>query len=517
MLNLSYCSNNTVKVDIPVKIDEDDLCKHDPNCEYYTKSCSSYTTENGTDILLKDRQKEYGEKNLSLCQHKCKYIRYDRENKKSSCECHVKNEMENISEIMNNPNKLADEFASNDKTASSSNMISMKCVKNLLTIDGLKTNISSYILISIIFYFLFSIVSFVKCGLPSLKLKIKKIINSKNKQKNNQISNQITNSYGNKKYRFNNINKGKRKYNKSFPPKKVDIKFIVNENPNKRYERVLKSNHRPRLNIFSDDINQNNTQNKENKNKSKNSLFASKAKINFMKNALIYNFNDYELNSMEYIKAFLFDKRSCCMYYFSLLKVKHPLLFGFCPFNDYNSLIIKSCIFFLSFSIYYITNFFLFSENMIQKIYEDKGKYNILYFLPTSCISFAISHILTIIIKYIFLSERNINEIKLQESSMAAYRISFKVERNIKIKYVIFFLFGLILLVIFWILLSSFGAVFQNSQIILIINTLISFGIAFIYPFFINVIPCLFRICSLSSKGKNLGCIYAFSKFLQII
>ena len=148
---------------------------------------------------------------MSLCENKCKYITYDQDNKKSSCSCLIKNEMETISYIINNPNKLANEFASNDKTTSSSNMLSMKCVKNLLTIDGLKTNISSYILISIIFYFLFSIVSFVKCGLPSLKLKIKKIINSKNKQKNNQISNQITSSYGNKKYRFNNINKGKRK------------------------------------------------------------------------------------------------------------------------------------------------------------------------------------------------------------------------------------------------------------------------------------------------------------------
>ena len=520
ILNLSYCSNSTIKMNLPAVIDENNLYKYDPNSDYYTNSCYSYTTEDGTDITLKNRQEEYLENHMSLCENKCKYITYDLNNKQSLCSCQVKNEMETISEIMNNPNKLGNEFSS---TSSSSSMLSMECTYMLFSLDGLKTNISSYLLISIIFYFLFSILAFVKCGFPSLKLKIKKIINSKEKQNINKINNQKTESNGYKK----NTNKYqiKRKYNKHAPPKKISIKFITNENQIKRYERVSRSNlnlsnTKRKLNIFNENMNENelkNRNNKNNLNKKTNNFKAKEGKFNLKKILQNYNFNDYELNSMEYSKALMFDKRSCCRYYISLLKVKQPLLFGFCPFNDYNTIIIKSCIFFLSFSIYYITNFFLFSENMIQKIYEDKGKYNILYFLPTSCISFAISHILTIIIKYIFLSERNINEIKLQVSSMAAYRISFKVERNIKIKYVIFFLFGLILLVIFWILLSSFGAVFQNSQIILIINTLISFGIAFIYPFFINVIPCLFRICSLSSQGKNLGCIYAFSKFLQII
>ena len=103
---------------------------------------------------------------------------------------------------------------------------------------------------------------------------------------------------------------------------------------------------------------------------------------------------------MDYEDAIKYDKRSFCEYYISLLKRKHPLLFGFCPFKDYNSIIIKSCIFFLSFGIYYAINFVFFNENMIHKIYEDGGKYNIFYFLPTLSISFAISHVLTIIIKF---------------------------------------------------------------------------------------------------------------------
>ena len=76
---------------------------------------------------------------------------------------------------------------------------------------------------------------------------------------------------------------------------------------------------------------------------------------------------------------------------------------------------------------------------------------------------------------------------------------------------------GLIFLVVFWLFLSAFGAVYQNTQIILAENTIFSFAISFIYPFFINIIPCIFRIYSLSDKKKNSTFLYKLSKFLQLL
>ena len=51
---------------------------------------------------------------------------------------------------------------------------------------------------------------------------------------------------------------------------------------------------------------------------------------------------------------------------------------------------------------------------MIHKIYENEGKYDIIYFLPRISIAFALSHILIILIKFIFLSERNILQVRIQ-------------------------------------------------------------------------------------------------------
>ena len=239
---------------------------------------------------------------------------------------------------------------------------------------------------------------------------------------------------------------------------------------------------------------------------------------NDLSNILVnHKFNDYELNSMTFKEAIIYDRRSCCEYYKSLLKTKHPLLFAFCSFDDFNSRIIKTCILGLSFTIYYAVNFEFITENTIHSLYENGGKYNILYFIPTICISFGIAHAITIILKFIFLSERNIKELKSETTYMAANRISYKVKKNLVCKYFFYFLLSIIFLFIFWMLLSGFGAVYQNTQRILLMNALISFGISFIYPFFYNVIPCMFRCCSLRKNEGGVECIYNINKFFQLL
>jgi len=66
-LNLSYCQNNTMDLYIPLKLDEklekiyNDLIKNgynplDINDQFYKEICTPYTSENGTDVLLDDRE-----------------------------------------------------------------------------------------------------------------------------------------------------------------------------------------------------------------------------------------------------------------------------------------------------------------------------------------------------------------------------------------------------------------------------------------------------------------------------
>ena len=521
-LDLKYCEDILIKLIIPVNIDESKLYKYDPNSEFYNDNCFSYTTENGTDIILNDRKQEYNNNNLSLCQNDCNYTGYNTDDKQSSCDCNVKNKMDIISDIIDNPNKLPTNFDSEESDSSSSsassNIISIKCTKALFSKDGLKNNISSYILLIFIGHFLLSILLFIKCGYHLLDEKTKKILQQKEK-----ISKELNKKNNILKVNTNNKKKAKKFFGKkiknNFPPKKnYKLNFFNNNeksksnsksylnvsNLNKTIKNFNKGNKRLK-NILKTKTGKNNNNNEDDTNLNKNKNI-SKIKITY---------NDYELNSLDYNNAIEYDKRTCCEYYLSLIKRKNILIFSFCPIEDYNSMIIKSCIFSLSFSIHYAINFFFFDDDILHEIYQGGGRYDLIFFLPKIAISFFSAYYITIIIKLIFLSERNINNIKTQSTVSNAYYVADKEKKNMIIKYTIFFISGLIFLVFFWMLLSSFGAVYSNTQIFIFKNTLISFAMSLFYPFFSNILPSLFRTCAINNNKKDSDGLYKFSKFLQ--
>ena len=467
---------------------------------------------------------------MSLCENNCNYTKYDGNSKQSSCDCNIKNKMGTISDILEQQNDLPNNFA-NDKSGSSgsSNIISIKCTKTLFSKDGLKNNISSYILIIFIAYILLSIILFIKCGYKLLLKQIDDIIKEKEKIKNEMAKN---NQLENRQTTINRRKPKKNYYNKkkgNFPPKKTKANLGKNNNKInllRRNNKINKSNNIIQLGRLSN-LNSNNKKiirsnrnlsynihnylnNKSNKNGT-NLTSNQKRKKNNVK----ITYNDYELNTFEYIKAVECDKRSCLDYYISLLKRKNLIVFSFCPIKDYNSIIIKSCIFCISFSIYYAINFAFFNNEIMHEIYNVGGKYDIIYFIPKITISFFAGYYITTILKLIFLSEGNIIQVRQEILPNSASNVSDKVRKNLVIKYTLFFILSLIFLGFFWMLLSSFGAVYPNTQMFIFKNTLISFAMSLIYPFFFNVFPCIFRMLSLKSKDSEYA--YKISKYIQIL
>ncbi len=88
---------------------------------------------------------------------------------------------------------------------------------------------------------------------------------------------------------------------------------------------------------------------------------------------------------------------------------------------------------------------------------------------------------------------------------------------NMKIKSIFFFFFCLILLIFFWFYLGCFCAVYKNTQLHLIKDTLISLGTSMLYPFFIYLFPGCFRLAALNNKKHDKKCMYKFSKALQML
>ena len=521
-LNLSYC-NDTININPPAEIDENKIDLYYPYSDYYQDACSSYSFEEGIDTLLYDRKKAFINNNYSLCEINCNYQGYNFNTKRSNCSCKIKNDFKYVYNLSNNSNVLSQVFDMNEEDLGYIDIFS--CKNKLLSINKLTTNPSNYILIGSLFFSLLIPIFFVKCGYSTILTHINDIISQKMEFDTTQINRSSIFQKGkikNKNCKYNKNGFGLKRLSKfnhnkkiNYPPKRINNRmrsFSLQKYNNSSGKEINNIKNQIVLNL-------NCSKNMKSNNLKHNSLLQTS--INKPTNDRIgtyKTFKDSEMNSFNYLEAVCFDKRSCCQYYISLIKLKQILIFAFCPGNDYNSRIIKICIFILSFNIHYAINFvyFLKQEN-IQKVFENKGKYDLNYFLPYIGISFAISHFIIIIIKLIFLSDSDIIEIKKQKEINLVQNTSTKIKRKLKIKYTMFFVFGIIFHFFLWLILSSFSIMFANTSQIVLKNALLAFGISLIYPFFFNIIPCIFRIPSLRGKKKDHNIIYNISKFFQAL
>jgi hypothetical protein len=235
------------------------------------------------------------------------------------------------------------------------------------------------------------------------------------------------------------------------------------------------------------------------------------------KNSIKHNcmdYNEYELYLLPYKYALKFDKRSFLEKYITLIKIQQLILFSFYPKKDHNLLLIKIDIFFLLFSIHHFINALFFNEETIHTIYEGKGVYNLGYLISQIIYSLIIADILCAIIKYLSLSDRNIFELKFEESKIKKLKKLDKVRGILITKYICFYTLGVMFYIFLWYYLSSFSAVYKNTQIFLIINTFISFAISLLYPFIFCFLPVILRNYSLNNRKEF---IFIISTIMQYI
>ena len=221
------------------------------------------------------------------------------------------------------------------------------------------------------------------------------------------------------------------------------------------------------------------------------------------KSLKIIQYNDKELNELSYELALKYDRRTYFLFYLSLLKTKHPFIFSFIYNRDYNAKVIKIDLFIFSFTIYYAVNALFFNDDSMHKIYENNGKYSFIYQLPQIAYSALISGFLNALLKILALSEGDIIELKNKHDGKNSSELEKKLNKKLFIKFLLFFIISSILLAFFWYYLSMFSAIYINTQIHLIKDTLISFAFSLFYPFLIYLLPGIFRILSLNDKKKK--------------
>jgi hypothetical protein len=386
----------------------------------------------------------------------------------------------------------------------------MKCYNTVFSKFGLLKNLGNYILLLMIVVFSVSSIFFYKVGYILLDNDIKQILLIKEKNEEN------INIYNYTQKKDSKDIKQKKKKKKKKNKKTINHLAHPNRKSVKKPVEVIDSvNTGKDINIHKSFSKIEFRENKKFNNI--NNIDSPPIKDKILDNKITSNitYTDYELNFFSYKEALEKDKRDSKQYYISLIRGKHPIIFSFIPIKDYNSMIIKVDMFLIGFGVIYAMNALFFTEATIHQIYKDKGNYNLAYFLPKTFLSFFVAHIFITAIRFIFLSERNILEVKRQETRNQAADQVDRVKKRLIIKYIVFYIAGVLFLILFWYYLSSFGAVYQNSQVLLIVNTFLSSGFSLIYPFVINIIPVVIRKFSLNTNNREI--FYKANKIIQLI
>ena len=502
-LNLSVCEKSKILLFTPMEILEN-LDTLNASSDYFNDICYSSKSDSGTDITLNDRIKEFIEGNKTVCQEDCIFLDYNYSISKTICLCNVE-ETSNECENMNiNKTKLYEKFTNMDDKEKFLNLELLLC--NILgSVKNIKSNIGFFIASSTFVIFILIFFVFLIKGYNSFGNQIDEIVNQKFKNEIKiKIKNDKIKNYDSKEPK---VKQRKRNELKQMISKESQNSQLIKFKANNKSLRKLKENKK---------ISNNKIPTKQSTHHNNFTRFDNPKNISVKKE----NFNPftaYEMNLLSYQEALIYDKREYCGYYCSLIKLKQLFFFAFCSSDDYNSGIIKIFMPFLSFIFHYAVNALFFTESNIHKIYEDKGEYNLKYQISFILYSAIITTFIFRIIQSLVLTDKDVLEVKRRETKPLAIIRKKQNLKYIKIKHAIFFILNFINIPSFWYYLTCFNAVYTNTQLYLIKNTLISFLFSLLYPFIINIFPPLIRNCAIHSSNKNQEYLYKLSQIIQII
>ena len=551
-LNLSICDNTTIDIYIPLVLSEElqnlyyqlkekgyDL--FDINGQFYQDICTPFTTPNGTDILLSDRISYYFHNNETLCQSNCQFSDYSIESQYLKCSCDTSNSKIDTKEIKNfTPKTLYESFYDILKY---SNYKVLWCYKLAFHINSVTINKGS--IIAIVYFSIYFIFFIIYCskGIKELKIHVANkitnnfinpidgIYNYNNKYNNiiegktdDNLKSHNSSSISNNNKRLSCQSKsGKTLANKTiqilniynYPPKKKSKSLMVNnesiKNKFSKHKKRDSKIHRKRSSdknilisnkVFSIDK----TREKFFDNKVENKHLDNETEKDIQEEKL----DNFEINNLDYEEAVNKDKRSFFQIYWSILKREHLIIFTFFTRNDYNLIFIKFTRFIFLVCTDMAMNVFFFSDETMHKMYLDYGKYNFIQQIAQIVFSTVATQMIEVFICFLSLTDKHYYEIKnlKNEEKYNMFSILKCVERKI----IFFYIFTFLLFAFYWYAIACFCAVYQNTQMAFITDSISSFLLGLLYPFILYLFPSILRLISL--KAQKASCIYSISDII---
>ena len=511
-----------------------------PNAKIYKDICTTisysifpedvYSQESikNHDITLEQRKKYYFPGNMQLCPINCNYIGIDRRTLSSICQCNL-----DYLEIIEHNDYISFNFNEKDFYNSYKDiyfsMNTLKCLKLSFTSKGAKNNYGFFIIIILAIAILICFGLMIKYGKKHLievfealcdfnlnkkpvkpvKNKLETEIYSKGTEKDN--INDIIKEGRKSNYLNININKQKIKSNEIInqPKENKQIDFMENENKKvKEREENIIYNSPVDIRI---------------KQSEKNDINYTEYKHQNQKELIEIFFTEQEMNSMNLEQSKKYDTRNLIEIYFSFLNMKQPLffLFNYYPKKEekkhrvkFNSL--KIIIFCYEIMIYMFIYSSFFGSKSVSKIYFRNFNFGEKFVMGIIIAPFAMI-IKSVVYYFIYgLINKKIVEIKItifdkmkrnglksEEDLTKEYEILIdKIIKYFKKKLYIILGITIIILFLIWCFVSSFCAVYKNSQNEFLISILVCYFFSNIFSFFYCYIPSWLRKYAIENKSK---------------
>ena len=432
---------------------------------------------------------------MTLCEENCVLIEYNYAKEKVKCSCDIKASFHYDIKF----NK--EEFYKHFGDIKNNNIL--KCSKIVWKIKELIKNYGFFFMLFILILYFLTLFLFWFKSFPKINKDI------------NYINYFLKNTKKEEEPKESRIKNNKKRL-KPIENRKItnNNRININNRNNDNNVIVFKNENGPNP-TSSEQIIQS-TENKEIKNENENNSGLKGLNDIYIKELLEQK--DFEINSLDYNEAINLDHRNYLQYYICLLKYNHPIMLSFAPYMDYNSRIIKIFLFFFLINLCHDINVLFFRTDVIDKIYEDKGKYNFSYQIPQILYSALISKFIDSLIKYLALSQDTFVEFKKEKKKQNCdNNYIIKIVLNLKIKFICFFSIAFMIIVFFWYYLTCFCGVYENTQKHFIIDSIISLIISLLIPFITYLIPGIFRILALRAENYNKELLYKLSSLLEKI
>ena len=152
--------------------------------------------------------------------------------------------------------------------------------------------------------------------------------------------------------------------------------------------------------------------------------------------------------------------------------------------------------------------------SFFHNIYLNKGNLAVLPRIDKTIYATIISYVIQKLLMFAFFNNSNIIKMKYCEIKNNSQIVS-NIYRHLTIKHIMFFCLIILISILSWFYIGCFCCFFPKTQIYLLIVSIISIIISFIFSLIILVISGYFRFYSLNEPGRDN--IYELSQFLQII